>query len=96
MQNSIDACKTMEESSLQMEEFRYQSYQPFISIVLDKDRRQVVLMDNGSGMSIEILKSIFECRVSYYASDDYLLQEKLFSNRALWNRFWLVSCYQIE
>lgn len=62
IQNSIDACKTMEESSLQMEEFRYQKYQPFISIVLDKDRRQVVIMDNGSGMSIEILKNIFECR----------------------------------
>ena len=80
MQNSIDACKTMEESSLQMEEFRYQSYQPFISIVLDKDRRQVVLMDNGSGMSIEILKKYFlNVGVSYYASDDYLLQGRNYS-----------------
>ena len=80
IQNSIDACKTMEESSLQMEEFRYQSYQPFISIVLDKDRRQVVLMDNGSGMSIEILKKYFlNVGVSYYASDDYLLQGRNYS-----------------
>lgn len=74
------ACKTMEESSLQMEEFRYQKYQPFISIVLDKDRRQVVIMDNGSGMSIEILKKYFlNVGVSYYASDDYLLQGRNYS-----------------
>lgn len=80
IQNSIDACKTMEESSLQMEEFRYQKYQPFISIVLDKDRRQVVIMDNGSGMSIEILKKYFlNVGVSYYASDDYLLQGRNYS-----------------
>lgn len=59
IQNSIDACKTMEESSLQMEEFRYQPYQPFISVILDRDRNQVMVMDNGSGMSVDILKKIF-------------------------------------
>lgn len=80
IQNSIDACKTMEELLLQMEEFRYQNYQPFISIALDKDRRQVVLMDNGSGMSIDILKKYFlNVGVSYYASDDYLLQVRTYS-----------------
>lgn len=80
IQNSIDACKTMEESSLQMEEYRYQKYQPFISLCLDKDRKQVVLKDNGSGMSIEILKKYFlNVGVSYYASDDYLLQGRKYS-----------------
>lgn len=80
IQNSIDACKTMEESSLQMEEFRYQKYEPFISIILDKDRKQVVISDNGSGMSIEILKKYFlNVGVSYYASDDYLLQGREYS-----------------
>lgn len=80
IQNSIDACKTMEESSFQMEEFRYQKYQPFISIILDKDRKQVVIMDNGSGMSIDILKKYFlNVGVSYYVSDDYLLQGKSYS-----------------
>lgn len=75
IQNSIDACKTMEESSFQMDEFRYQPYQPFISVVLDKDRNQVMVMDNGSGMSIDILKKYFlNVGVSYYVSDDYLLQ----------------------
>lgn len=37
IQNSIDACKTMEESAKQMDEFRYQSYQPYISVILDKE-----------------------------------------------------------
>lgn len=80
IQNSIDACKTMEESSLQMDEFRYQKYQPFISIILDKDREKVMIMDNGSGMSLPILKKYFlNVGVSYYASDDYLLQGRSYS-----------------
>lgn len=80
IQNSIDACKTMKESSLQMDEFRYQKYQPFISIILDKDRGKVMVMDNGSGMSLSILKKYFlNVGVSYYASDDYLLQGRSYS-----------------
>lgn len=80
IQNSIDACKTMEEVSLQMEEYRYQKYEPFISIVLDKDRQQVRILDNGSGMSINILKNYFlNVGVSYYTSDDYLLQGRKYS-----------------
>lgn len=80
IQNSIDACKTMEESSLQMEEFRYQKYQPFIAIILDKDRGKVMVRDNGSGMSLSILKKYFlNVGVSYYASDDYLLQGRSYS-----------------
>lgn len=75
IQNSIDACKTMEESSLKMERFRYQKYQPFISIILDNDRKQIKIVDNGSGMSISILKKYFlNVGLSYYVSDDYLLQ----------------------
>lgn len=80
IQNSIDACKTMEESSLQMEEFRYQKYQPFIAVILDKDRGKVMVRDNGSGMSLSILKKYFlNVGVSYYASDDYLLQGRSYS-----------------
>lgn len=80
IQNSIDACKTMEESSVKMDVFRYQKYQPFISVVLDKDRKKVMVMDNGSGMSISILKKYFlNVGVSYYASDDYLLQGRAYS-----------------
>ncbi|WP_035287932.1 ATP-binding protein [Clostridium sp. KNHs214] len=80
IQNSIDACKTMEETSRRMEDFRYQKYQPFISITLDKDRKQVTIMDNGSGMSINILKKYFlNVGVSYYVSDEYLLQGRKYS-----------------
>lgn len=80
IQNSIDACKTMEESAIKMEKFRYQNYQPYISVILDKDRKKVMVMDNGSGMSIDILKKYFlNVGVSYYASDDYKLQDRQYS-----------------
>ena len=80
IQNSIDACKTMEESANKMEKFRYQSYQPYISVIVDKDRKKVMIMDNGSGMSIDILKKYFlNVGVSYYASDDYKLQGREYS-----------------
>ena len=80
IQNSIDACKTMEESAIKMEKFRYQKYQPYISVILDKDRKKVMVMDNGSGMSIDILKKYFlNVGVSYYASDDYRLQDREYS-----------------
>lgn len=80
IQNAIDACKTMEEIFLELEEFRYQKYQPFISIILDKDRRQVRIVDNGKGMSISILKNHFlNVGMSYYISDDYLFQGRTYS-----------------
>lgn len=80
IQNSIDACKTMEESAKQMDKFRYQVYQPYISVILDKDRKKIMIMDNGSGMSISILKKYFlNVGVSYYVSDDYMLQGREYS-----------------
>lgn len=80
IQNSIDACKTMEESAKQMDEFLYRSYQPCISVILDKDRKKVLVMDNGSGMSLNILKKYFlNVGVSYYVSDDYQLQGRSYS-----------------
>lgn len=80
IQNAIDACKTMEESAKKMDKFRYQNYQPYISVILDKDRKKVMVMDNGSGMSIDILKKYFlNVGVSYYVSDDYRLQDREYS-----------------
>ncbi len=80
IQNSIDACKTMEESAKQMDKFRYEGYQPYISVILDKDRKKIMVMDNGSGMSINILKKYFlNVGVSYYISDDYKLQGRAYS-----------------
>ena len=65
----------MKEEALTSEDFKYSPYQPFIKIVLDEDRKQVIIFDNGRGMSIDILKKYFlNVGVSYYASDDYIFQ----------------------
>ena len=73
IQNSIDACKIMQEESKQHQEYKYTNYTPFIRIVLDKDRKQVSILDNGKGMSIDILKKYFlNVGVSYYVSNDYI------------------------
>ncbi|MBS4026115.1 MAG: ATP-binding protein [Clostridia bacterium] len=75
IQNSIDACKVMQEESIGKPEFAYVPYQPFISIILDQDRKQVVVFDNGRGMSLDILKKYFlNVGISYYISDDYLFK----------------------
>lgn len=75
IQNSIDACMVMIEEAKTLEEFKYYTYQPFIKIVLDQDRKQVVIFDNGCGMSLDILKKYFlNVGVSYYVSDDYLFR----------------------
>lgn len=75
IQNSIDACKVMQEESIGKSGFVYVPYEAFISIILDQDRKQVIVFDNGRGMSLEILKKYFlNVGVSYYISDDYLFK----------------------
>jgi hypothetical protein len=75
IQNSIDACMVMQEEASGRDEFKYNPYQPFINIFLDQDRKQVIVFDNGRGMSVDILKRYFlNVGVSYYVSDDYLLK----------------------
>lgn len=72
IQNSIDACMVMREEALKSDNFKYSPYHPFIRIILDQDGQQVIVFDNGRGMSIQILKDYFlNVGVSYYASDDY-------------------------
>ena len=75
IQNSIDACMVMKEESIAKIEFKYDSYKPFINIILDKEHKHVIISDNGKGMSLDILKKYFlNVGVSYYLSDDYMLQ----------------------
>lgn len=75
IQNSIDACMVMQEEANNKDEFKYSPYQPFINIILDQDRKQVIIFDNGRGMSVDILKKYFlNVGVSYYVSDDYLFK----------------------
>lgn len=80
IQNSIDACKTMQETAERHPDFRLQKYEPFIQIVIDRDRNQVTILDNGSGMTVDILKKYFlNVGVSYYKSDDYVFQGRKYS-----------------
>ena len=80
IQNAIDACKTMQETAENHSDFTFSKYEPFISIAVDKDRHRVTILDNGSGMSVDILKKYFlNVGVSYYKSDDYVLQGRKYS-----------------
>ena len=79
-QNSIDACKTMEETAQTHENFIFQKYEPIIIIALNKEKQSVTILDNGSGMNVEILKKYFlNVGVSYYNSDAYNLQGREYS-----------------
>lgn len=80
IQNSIDACKTMQETAEKHPAFRFQKYEPFINIVINQDERNIMIIDNGSGMSVDVLKKYFlNVGMSYYKSDDYVLQGKKYS-----------------
>ena len=80
VQNSIDACKTMEETAQTHENFIFQKYEPIIIIALNKEKQSVTILDNGSGMNVEILKKYFlNVGVSYYNSDAYNLQGREYS-----------------
>lgn len=72
IQNSIDACKSMLEIAQKKPENYLDEYKPYINIVLDKDKKQVCVIDNGTGMNLDILKKYFlNVGVSYYSSDEY-------------------------
>lgn len=75
LQNSIDACMVMLEKSKKLDEFNYNPYSPSIKIILNKEQGQAIISDNGTGMSMDILKKYFlNVGISYYVSDDYQLQ----------------------
>ncbi|OAX49891.1 HD domain-containing protein [Paenibacillus sp. AD87] len=75
IQNSIDACKTRKEIEDKHREFGDEEYEPVVKVILDQDKNQVIISDNGSGMNIEILKNYFlNVGSSYYTSDDYMLK----------------------
>ncbi len=72
VQNSIDACKLLTEISLSHKDYRFIKYQPFINIIFDKDKNELIIADNGIGMSLEILQKYFlNVGVSYYSSNEY-------------------------
>jgi molecular chaperone HtpG len=72
VQNSIDACMLMKEISQSHKDYQYREYEPYINIIFNRDKKEVMITDNGVGMSLEILKKYFlNVGVSYYSSNEY-------------------------
>lgn len=75
IQNSIDACNVMQERVLQLEEYRYENYQPEIHIIADYDKQQLIIKDNGTGMDDMVLNKYFlTIGKSYYRSEEFKYQ----------------------
>jgi molecular chaperone HtpG len=75
IQNSIDACKLRKEMFSQDMKFGDEDYLPSIRMIIDEEKNTITIKDNGTGMSLKILKNYFlNIGVSYYTSDDFLLQ----------------------
>ncbi len=75
LQNSIDACKVYAEMKLKNKKTWDEEYKPMISIVLNEADNNVIIKDNGIGMSYEIINKYFiNIGKSYYTSDDFILR----------------------
>lgn len=76
IQNSIDSCRIRQETEELKHEFGQDMYQPKIKVILDVEKNQAIIKDNGSGMSMDIIKKHFlNIGVSYYNSTDFLLKD---------------------
>ena len=74
LQNSLDACRVMEEKAKLMEKYKYSSYVPVIQIILDYRLGTLIILDNGTGMDNEILTNYFlNVGKSYYTSKEFSL-----------------------
>lgn len=73
LQNSIDAVFLMKDICLKNP---YSSYTPLVVVEINKCKNQIVIFDNGIGMSDEILtKYFFNIGSSYYMSDEFVNEE---------------------
>lgn len=76
IQNSVDSCRIRQETEEQKKEFGQDAYQPKIKVILDQEKNQAIIKDNGTGMSMDIIKKHFlNIGVSYYISTDFLLKD---------------------
>jgi len=74
IQNSMDACRIMQEIRVKEQEPDADEYVPKITIYLNKAKDLVRIRDNGIGMSIEVLKKFYlNVGKSYYNTDDFEL-----------------------
>ena len=96
IQNSIDSCRVRQETEQLNYEFGQDVYIPRIKIILDKNKNQVIIKDNGTGMSMEIIKKHFlNIGVSYYNSTDFLLKD--FNYRPIGNfGIGFLSCFMLS
>jgi hypothetical protein len=71
-QNSLDACYVRQELNDKSGENRDYLYKPEIVIRFDLHSRQIIIRDNGTGMSEYTLRNYFmDIGSSYYISNDY-------------------------
>lgn len=96
IQNSIDACRLRQESEEIQHEFGQDVYRPKIKVILDNEKNQAIIKDNGTGMSMDIIKKHFlNIGVSYYNSTDFLLKD--FSYKPIGNfGIGFLSCFMLS
>jgi molecular chaperone HtpG len=96
IQNSIDSCRIRQETDEIKHEFGQDAYVPKIKVVLDQGKNQVTIKDNGTGMSMEIIKKHFlNIGVSYYNSKDFLLKD--FNYKPIGNfGIGFLSCFMLS
>lgn len=76
VQNSIDACKTRQENQDNARKIGQDKYIPRIKVILDETNQQVIIKDNGAGMTEDIIKNHFlNIGVSYYSSKEFTLRD---------------------
>ena len=76
IQNSIDSCRIRQELVNEDLQIGEEKYMPKIKIILNEDKNEVIIKDNGTGMSLEIIKKHFlNIGVSYYTSKEFKLRD---------------------
>lgn len=96
IQNSLDSCRIRQETEEQNLEFGQDAYQPKIKIILDQEKNLAIIKDNGTGMSMDIIKKHFlNIGVSYYNSTDFMLKD--FDYRPIGNfGIGFLSCFMLS
>ena len=77
MQNAIDACKVRcEIESRNTNKIRIEPYKPKISIIINESKNEIIIKDNGTGMTKSTIYNYFlNIGKSFYVSDEFLLED---------------------